>query len=345
VPQTDARENRHGDWRAPRYARTMTRTHDCAPLRLAIAFTAAVLAAAPWVRAPAQTVQAPYTVVETGQVHARLQDAVNAIGAGKGTIRFASMRFADCAVQEAGVIAYVAAVPGQSSLDGVACEGKAALVLRGRAARIEGLVFANIRVPDVNGAGIRLERGNLSVSQSWFKDSEQGILTADDAAATITIDKSTFTRLGTCAGGGGCAHSLYTGDYGTLTVTRSRFEAGRGGHYLKTRSGRVILRDNSFDDSGGRATNYMIDLSAGATGEITGNWFVQGRDKENYSAFITVAPEAKWRPSTGLAISGNDARFAPGVSRESVFVADWSGDRLAIGANALAPGLKRFEKR
>lgn len=288
---------------------------------------------------------APYTVVESGRGYERLQDAVNAIGNGRGTIRFASFRFADCAVQTEGEIAYVAAVPGQAVLDGVACEGKAALVLRGRGARVEGLVFANITVSDRNGAGIRLEKGGLSVSQAWFRDSEQGILAGDDPAATVAIDKSTFTRLGTCEGAGGCAHSLYIGDYGLLKVTRSRFEAGRGGHYLKTRSRKVQILDNSFDDTRGKATNYMIDLSNGAAGQIAGNWFVQGRDKENYSAFITVAPEGRRTSSAGLVIDGNDARFAPGISRESTFVADWSGDRFTLGDNQLGPGLKRQDRR
>ncbi|MCX7864567.1 MAG: right-handed parallel beta-helix repeat-containing protein, partial [Novosphingobium sp.] len=209
---------------------------------------------------------APYVIEETGRTYQRLQDAVDAIGAGSGTIRFMQARFADCAVQRAGDITYKAAVPGQSVLDGVACEGKAALVLAGRSARIEGLVFANIRVSDRNGAGIRLERGNLWVSQSWFRDSEQGILSGNDRQSSIVIDKSTFTRLGTCEGAGGCAHSLYIGDYGALVVTRSRFEAGRGGHYAKSRSARVTILDSSFDDTAGSATNYMIDLPAGATG-------------------------------------------------------------------------------
>lgn len=295
--------------------------------------------------APAMAQTAPYTVVETGRGYTRLQDAVSAIGDGRGTIRFASARFADCAVQDAGEITYQAAVPGEAVLDGVACEGKAALVLRGRAARIDGMVFANIRVADKNGAGIRLEHGNLSVSQTWFRDSEQGILTGNDPAGAIVIDKSTFSRLGTCEGAGGCAHSLYTGDYGTLTVTRTRFEQGRGGHYLKTRAARVAILNSSFDDSGGKATNYMIDLSGGATGRIAGNWFVQGRDKENYSAFIAIAAEGRANPSNGLAITGNDARFAPSVARDSTFVADWSGDQLALGHNALSPRLKAFEKR
>ena len=312
--------------------------------RLALVTGIAALAALPSVPAPAQD-RAPYTVAETGRGYARLQDAVNAIGGGRGTIRLAPMRYADCAVQTEGEIAYVAEVPGQAVLDGTACEGKAALVLRGRAARVEGLVFSNIRVADKNGAGIRLEAGNLAVSQSWFRDSEQGILTAGVPDASIVIDKSTFTRLGTCEGAGGCAHSLYVGDYGSLTVTSSRFEAGRGGHYLKSRAARMIVENCSFDDTGGKATNYMIDAPAGAIGRIVDNWFVQGRDKENYSAFIALGAEGKAHPSDGLFIASNDARFAPGVSRESVFVADWTGDRLTIGQNALGAGLKKFEKR
>ena len=288
---------------------------------------------------------APFTVVETGRGYRTLQDAVNAIGSDMGTVRIAPGTYAQCAVQQGGDILYQAAEPGQSVFDNVACEGKAALVLRGRAAKIDGLVFANVRVTDGNGAGIRLEAGNLEVTQSWFRDSQEGILTANDAAGSVSIDKSTFTRLGTCEGAGGCAHSVYVGDYGALSVTRSRFEAGRGGHYVKSRAAKVAVLNSSFDDSAGKTTNYMIDLPAGSTGRIAGNWFVQGRDKENYSAFIAIAAEGRVNTSAGLAIDGNDARFAPGVSRQSTFVADWSGDRLAVGQNALGGGLAGYERR
>jgi len=312
-------------------------------LRLILILAALAIAAIPAGIALAQP--APFTVVETGRGYGTLQQAVDAIGARAGTIRIAPGRYRDCAVQVAGSVTYAAEAPGETVLDGAACEGKAALVLRGRAAQVRGLVFANIRVPDGNGAGIRLERGDLTVAQSWFRDSQQGVLTADDPAATIVVDKSTFTRLGTCEGAGGCAHSIYVGDYGALSVRRCRFEAGRGGHYLKSRSGRIEVTSSSFDDSRGRGTNYMIDLPAGATGTITDNWFVQGQDKENYSAFIAVAAEGRAHSSAALAIRGNDARLAPDVSRNTVFVADWSGERLAIGDNRLGLGLKRYERR
>jgi len=44
-------------------------------------------------------------------------------------------------------------------------------------------------------------------------------------------------------------------------------------------------------------------------------------------------------------IARNDARLAPGVERDTVFVGDWSGDRLALGQNRLGIGLKAYERR
>ena len=112
---------------------------------------------------PAQTGEAPYSI--DGQSFGRLQDAVNAIGEGEGTIRIAPGYHRDCAVQTAGRIAFVAAEPGRAIFDGVTCEGKAALVLRGAGARVDGLVFQNMRVPDGNGAGIRLETSDLDIAE------------------------------------------------------------------------------------------------------------------------------------------------------------------------------------
>ena len=314
-------------------------------LKLTVALGVLAVAAIPVAALLAQPGPPPFTVVETGESYASLQQAVDAIGDGEGTIAIANGTYRQCAVQEAGSVSYFAAEPGKAVFAGKTCEGKAALVLRGRSAQVSGLVFRGMAVPDYNGAGIRLEQGDLTVAQSWFADSQQGILTADDPSGRIVIDKSTFSGLGTCEGSGGCAHSIYVGDYGHLRVTRSRFERGTGGHYVKARAARVEIASSSFDDSAGRGTNYMIDLPEGASGQITNNWFVQGRDKENYSAFIALGAEDITHSSDGLRIAGNDARFVPGLSRSSAFVADWTGANLAIGDNTLSPGIERYEKR
>ncbi len=293
----------------------------------------------------AQGRPAPFTVEDSGKGFYRLDDAVKSIGDRDAVIRIASGTYKDCAVQEAGRIAYRAIEPGKAIFDGGTCEGKAALVLRGRDAVVDGLVFQNMRVPDGNGAGIRLEKGPLLVQNATFRDSEEGILTADDPASAIRIDRSSFAGLGRCDRGLSCAHSVYVNAYGSLTVTRSRFERGQGGHYLKSRARRIAVSDSSFDDTRGHTSNYMIDLSTGATGTIANNIFVQGKDKENHSAFITVAPEGRETPSAGLVVTGNKASLAPGITWPTVFVADWSHEPLKIGTNQLGKGITPFEVR
>ncbi len=311
-------------------------------LACAVILAILALAALPAGVLLAQPAIAPFTVTETGKGYGRLQDAVDAIGGRQGAIAIAPGHYAQCAAQSAGDISYVAREPGSVVFDGRICEGKAALVLRGRSAKVSGLIFRNMSADDGNGAGIRVERGNLSVVQSWFRDSEQGILSGNDPSGRILVDKSTFTNLGTCAYSGGCAHSIYVGDYGTVRITRSRFERGHGGHYVKSRAARIEIASSSFDDAAGHATNYMIDLPNGATGQISNNWFVQGRDKENHSAFIAIAAEGRRHSSEGLKIIGNNARFAPSVERKSAFVADWSGDRLMISGNRIGPDITPF---
>ena len=287
--------------------------------------------------------QAPFTIVETGQAFASLQDAVGAIGSGQGTIRIAPGRYEDCAVQEAGRVTFIAETRGTAIFDGGICEDKATLVLRGQSARVEGVIFTHMRVGDGNGAGIRIEHGDLTVVQAMFVDGQCGILSANDPSGSILIDRSTFSGLGKRPDGDG-AHSLYIGRYGRLTVTRTRFERGTGGHYLKSRSPRIEALNNSFDDSQGQDTNYMIDLSEGAVGRIAGNTFVQGTGKENYSTLIAVHAEEGHNPSAGLIIEDNVASVAPGFQWTSAFVGDWSGDALVIRNNRLGDRITPFER-
>lgn len=288
---------------------------------------------------------AAFTVMETGRGYASLQQAVDSIGNRRGTIEIAPGTYRQCAVQKAGVITYVAREYGTVTLNNRACEGKAALVLRGSGAEVRGVTFSGITVPDGNGAGIRLEKGTLNIAYSRFLNSQQGILTANDANGRIFITRSTFSGLGTCENSAGCAHSIYTGDYGELTVRESRFERGQGGHYLKARARNVVIEDNSFDDANGRSTNYMIDLPAGSRGSIANNWFVQGRSKENYSAFIALGAEQQLHSSEGLSVRNNEARFVPGLRRSSTFLADWTGASISMSGNRLADGLKQYERR
>lgn len=284
-----------------------------------------------------------FQIAETGKGYATLQQAVEAIGEGEGTIIISPGTYRECAVQTTGDISYRAAVPGKTIFERKLCENKAAIVLRGYSASIDGIIFRNMQSSDSNGAGLRLEQGSLKVTRAVFRDSQQGILTAHDPRSTLTVDQSTFSGLGICTDH--CAHSIYGGHIAKLTVTNSRFEKGTGGHYIKFRGREVSITNNAFDDSEGQGTNYMIDLPNGSTGMIANNMFVQGMNKENATTFIAVSAEEKKQTSNGLTIRNNDASLATGVDRTTTFVVDWSGDNVSLGANRLGNGIRIFERR
>ncbi len=287
----------------------------------------------------------PFTIVETGQGFDDLQEAVSSVRMGTATIRIAPGVYRQCAVQQGGRITFKAVEPGTAIFEKETCEDKAALVLRGQGSAVDGLVFRGYSVSDGNGAGIRAEMGDLTVTNSMFLDSQEGILGGEPTGQRITIDRSTFSGLGQCDEAVNCSHSIYLGNKGSVTITNSRFERGTGGHYVKLRAPNVTITDNSFDDTAGKKTNYMIDLPDGARGLIARNTFVQGKGKENGSGLIVVAAESKSFPSAGLRVEDNDARMAPGAASNPAFVADLSHERLAVGANRLGAGIRMFEVR
>lgn len=310
-------------------------------MRLVPVLLAAAIAAT---AAHGQQGSAPFTVQETGEGYGSLDDALQANRGQDFTVLIAPGVYRECAIQQAGRVTFKAVRAGTAIFEG-ACEGKAALVLRGGGSVVDGLVFRGIRVPDGNGAGIRIEIGDLTVRNSMFLDSQEGILGGTDEASNVTIDRSTFSGLGQCHETEDCAHSVYLGSRGTVTITNSRFERGQGGHYVKLRVPRVLIIDNSFDDSAGTRTNYMIDLPEGATGEIARNTFVQGPRKENWTGMIVVAAEQQKYRSAGLSVHDNVASLAPGQTKSPAFVANVSGERLAVGANQLGAGVRAYETR
>lgn len=99
---------------------------------------------------------------------------------------------------------------------------------------LQNLDFTGARVPDRNGAGIRLEpKGQLTVAQCRFHHNPTGILTANDPNGELHVVDSEFADNGATAG---LSHNLYVGSIGKLTVTGSYFARARVGHPLKTRA-------------------------------------------------------------------------------------------------------------
>ncbi len=156
--------------------------------------------------------------------------------------------------------------------------GKAFLITNANVT-IRYLEFQGAAVTDENGAGIRAESGNLVVENSTFRDNENGILSAGNPTATITVTGSTFINNG--LGGDGHTHGIYAGTISTLTVSDSTFAGTNIGHDIKSRAANTIVTNNILDDGVSGTTSYAIDIANAGVATITGNTITQGPNTDN----------------------------------------------------------------
>lgn len=266
-------------------------------------------------------------MLQSGGSFAKLAPAVRA-ARDTDTLIIMPGVYEDCAVVSRGNLTIRAMVPGSVTLRKKVCEGKAGLVLRGEEATVEGLHFSGYTANDGNGAGIRLEKGNLTVRSSVFDSSDTGVISGNGQPGQATIEKSIFRQLGRCRPDN-CSHSVYMGRFAALTVRESLFEEGRGGHYIKSRTKKVDIRDNLIDDTRGTSTNYLIDLPEGAIGEIRGNALIKGVNGENRCCAIVVSAEFRENDASVL-VDGN--QFANLADRPVILLGDYKG-QARLGSN------------
>lgn len=185
--------------------------------------------------------------------------------------------------------------------NGASAEQKAIWVVRGGKVSIENIDFFGAHVKDKNGAGIRFEAGDLTISHCRFLDNENGILTAADPNATLTIENSEFAHNGA---GDGYSHNLYVGAIKKLSVTGSYFHHANVGHLLKSRARENhILYNRLTDETGGRAS-YELEFPNGGTAYVIGNIIEQSATTEN-PTLISFGAEGYKTPKNALYLINN----------------------------------------
>jgi hypothetical protein len=182
--------------------------------------------------------------------------------------------------------------------DGAHAEGKALLVVKDGDIRIENLGFRGTRVPDGNGAGIRFERGRLHAERCQFEDNQNGLLTANFAAAELSLSDCRFAAA---PAGTRLPHLLYVGRIASLSLQRCRLAGGRGAHLLKSRAARNELRWCDLDDGPGGEAAYELDFPEGGHVAMHDCRVVQSPQTRNrtmlsFGAEAARVPRALQRP-------------------------------------------------
>lgn len=228
----------------------------------------------------------------------------------------------------------IRAVGGRARLiaDGKAAAGKGIWVIHHGDFIVEGFDFEGARVPHRNGAGIRFDRGRLTVRDSSFIDNENGILTGNTDDSELVIENCLFSGNGY---GDGQSHNLYVGRIAKLVVKASYFRQAKVGHLLKSRA-RVsdVLYNRLTDEIGGRAS-YELEFPAGGYVTVLGNLLEQSDTTENSTIVSYGAEGYRW--------ADNSFRFVHNtvVNRRAagaVFVRALKGDASALIADNVFAG-------
>lgn len=178
------------------------------------------------------------------------------------------------------------------SADGKDAEGKAIWVVRGGEVRIENIEFRGARVENGIGAGIRFEKGDLTIVGCRFMDNEMGILTANSEDMSLVVQDSEFGQAPLHAGR--LHHLLYVGNIGKFVLRGSRFSGGYLGHLVKSRAREShILYNMLVDGEGGRAS-YELEFPNGGLAYVIGNAIGQSAATDNPAIVSYGAEGPRW---------------------------------------------------
>lgn len=238
--------------------------------------------------------------VGANQQYSRIADAISAskdgdvvaVQAGTYVNDFASITRNITLRGVGGVVNMVATVPPPN--------GKAILTISGNVT-VDHFEFSGAKVADRNGAGIRYESGNLTITNSSFHNNENGLLGAADPNGSITIKNSEFASNGV---GDGQTHNLYVAAIRQLTVQDSYFHDAVVGHELKSRALNNTITGSRFQNNSSGTASYEIDLPNGGNARIENNVIQQSPSTQN-PVMIAFGEEGGAYPGSQLVVRGN----------------------------------------
>lgn len=200
-------------------------------------------------------------------------------------------------------------IQGPATLTDKSCEGKAILVLKGAGSVVRDLTLARARVPDGNGAGIRLEARDTTIERVRFDNNEVAVL---GGSGRVTLTGCDIT-----AGSAGMT-AVLVGDAERLELHDSRITITHG-LMLSSSAGMTTITGGAFDTS-----DRGIALAGPAT--LDGMTVTL---RGNATVFVRATAEG---------VSIRHARLTNLTGRPVALLQDWAPGRPTLDMNQIGPG-------
>jgi hypothetical protein len=229
--------------------------------------------------------------------------------------------------------------PAEVVLTDKTCQGKAILVIEAPYVTVRNLTLTRARVPDENGAGIRMEGGTLTVSGVRFINNQDGILTASGPTWVLSVSDSLFEKNGTCKQY--CAHGIYAGGIGLLQVRNSVFRATKEGHHIKSRALSTDITGCTIEDGPDGTASYLIEVPNGGSLTVRGSTLEKGPRATNTSAAIVIGSEGVSQPTPEIVVENND--FTNDLPGRTIFVRNLTATEADLRGNHLHGKVEALE--
>ena len=279
------------------------------------ALTIALLLAAP---AAAHTIE----VGPNAPVHS-LHDAAEQAQDGD-TIHLAAGQYYECAFLHAKSLTLQG--DGDATvLTDATCGEKAILVAQGDGLTIRDLVLTRARVPDMNGAGIRLEAQGLLAERVRFVNDQVGILAGASGAGEIRIVACRFEGGGVA--GDRPSSALLVGAVARLVVERSTFTGVKGAQ-VSTDAARTELTGNRIETGAEPGAGAAVTASGGFL-LMQGNTIAVGPNPPPRAAVVLAT-------GSGAELGGNTLLNSTG--RPMTLLLDWMHATPTMQSNTIGAG-------
>jgi hypothetical protein len=197
---------------------------------------------------------------------------------------------------------------------------------------VENLELRGAKVPDENGAAIRAQGRNLTVTSCVLRDNENGVLGGE--GGIITIENTVLDSNGD---GKGYAHNAYIGTAKKLIFRGNYSRAAKSGHLLKSRADENVVLANRLTGEDG-TESYEADFPNGGTVVFAYNLIEQGTKTENPN-LLAYGEEGLPKPTNTLAVVFNTFVNNRGKGNETfVLVAGAMKGQVAIFDNVFQGG-------
>ncbi|MGE4045405.1 MAG: right-handed parallel beta-helix repeat-containing protein [Acetobacteraceae bacterium] len=230
------------------------------------------------------------------------------------------------------VIEGAGAKPEDTVITDKVCAGKGLFLISGQDITIRNLTLTRARVPDGNGAGIRMQANNLTVEKVRFVNNENGILVNNGLTGHLTIRDSTFVRNGSCERS--CSHGLYVSSIDLLRIENTTFTETKRAHHIKSRAKRTEIINSTIQDGPTGTASYLIELPNGGDALIRGNRLDKGPKAENTSSAIMIGAEGVTQRTREILLENNTFRNLG--TYDTYFVINLTAAEVEMKGNTLS---------